>query len=513
MALTSPTTSPGKATSTVSRSAPKAVIAYFVVRSRPVRAQVTVIPRSKRPEQIRANARRSRCAGSMFAWTLNTKAEKPASSGRDSPSSVSRGAGRRREVDDGVEDHPHAEVGQRRADEHGRRVAGEERRHVDVGTDGVEQGQLVDRRRPVGALARRPPRRARRPPPGRARRRARCGRSGCRSPARRSMTPRSSPADPDRPRRRRRPQTDLRLDLVEQLERFATGTVVLVEERQHRQAAAPAHLEQLERLGLDALGAVEHHHHGVDAGEHPVGVLGEVLVAGRVEEVDHVVAVGELQHGRADRDAPLALQLHPVRRRRPSAFAGLDGTGTLHRAGVEQELLGQRGLAGVGVADDRERPPAGRFGEHVGARVQRWGGDIHGRSTLSGRIRWQLTRVPLMVDNADRITVEDNEAENRYEALADGEVVGFARYVTPWWAHDLRAHRGRRGPRGRRHRFGARRRRPRCRTCCRAPGRSVVSRSSGRTSNGTPSTPTSSTTHCWPPSTATDACRRSHRNG
>jgi len=33
-----------------------------------------------------------------------------------------------------------------------------------------------------------------------------------------------------------------------------------------------------------------------------------------------------------------------------------------------------------------------------------------------------------MVDNADRITVEDNEAENRYEALADSEVVGFARY-------------------------------------------------------------------------------------
>jgi predicted GNAT family acetyltransferase len=33
-----------------------------------------------------------------------------------------------------------------------------------------------------------------------------------------------------------------------------------------------------------------------------------------------------------------------------------------------------------------------------------------------------------MVDNASGITVEDNEAASRYEALADGEVVGFARY-------------------------------------------------------------------------------------
>ena len=139
------------------------------------------------------------------------------------------------------------------------------------------------------------------------------------------------------------------------------GTVVLVEEREHRQAAGPADLEQLERLGLDALGRVEHHHDGVDAGEHAVGVLGEVAVAGRVEQVDDVVAVRELQHRRADRDAALALQLHPVRRRRPPPVAGLDRAGPLHGAGVEQELLGQRRLAGVGVADDGERAPAGRL--------------------------------------------------------------------------------------------------------------------------------------------------------
>ena len=85
VALTSPTTSPGKASSTVSRSAPNAVVAYFVVSSRPLRSHVTVMPRSKRPEQMRAKARRSRCDGSMLAWTLNTNAENAASSGRGSP--------------------------------------------------------------------------------------------------------------------------------------------------------------------------------------------------------------------------------------------------------------------------------------------------------------------------------------------------------------------------------------------------------------------------------------------
>ena len=78
------------------------------------------------------------------------------------------------------------------------------------------------------------------------------------------------------------------------------------------QVPLAAHLEQLERLRLDALGRVEHHDRGVGRGQDPVGVLGEVAVAGGVEQVQHRVAVRELQHGRRDRDAALLLHLHPV---------------------------------------------------------------------------------------------------------------------------------------------------------------------------------------------------------
>ena len=142
-------------------------------------------------------------------------------------------------------------------------------------------------------------------------------------------------------------------------------------------SALAAHLEQLEGLGLDALGRVEHHHRGVGGGEHPVGVLGEVAVTGGVEQVHDAVAVRELQHGRGDRDAALLLERHPVRRGRAPAAAGLDRAGLAgERAAVEQELLGERGLARVGVADDGEGAAAGRLG----------GGGGHGRPRLPARL-------------------------------------------------------------------------------------------------------------------------------
>ena len=123
--------------------------------------------------------------------------------------------------------------------------------------------------------------------------------------------------------------------------------------------ALAAHLEQLERLRLDALGGVEHHDRGVGGRQHPVGVLGEVAVARGVEQVEHVVAVRELQHRRGDGDAALLLHLHPVGGDPPPLAARLHRAGRLHRPAVEEELLREGRLAGVGVADDREGAPAG----------------------------------------------------------------------------------------------------------------------------------------------------------
>jgi hypothetical protein len=68
-------------------------------------------------------------------------------------------------------------------------------------------------------------------------------------------------------------------------------------------------------------GGVEHHHRAVDRGQGTVGVLAEILVARRVEQVEGEPLVLEAHHRRGDRDAALALdQSERTRRRSPRAF-------------------------------------------------------------------------------------------------------------------------------------------------------------------------------------------------
>ena len=125
-----------------------------------------------------------------------------------------------------------------------------------------------------------------------------------------------------------------------------------------RQAAQLADLEQLAGLRLDALRGVDHHHDAVDREQRAVGVFAEVLVAGRVEQRQVMVAEIELDRRRGDRDAALALDVHPVRHDVPIGLAAAHRAGQLDRAGVQQEFLGQRGLAGVRVGNDGERAAA-----------------------------------------------------------------------------------------------------------------------------------------------------------
>ena len=133
--------------------------------------------------------------------------------------------------------------------------------------------------------------------------------------------------DADRPGQRGRLQAGALADLVHQLEGVVARPVPLVDHGDDRDAPVPADLEQLHRLRLEALGGVDQHHGGVDRGQHPVGVLGEVGVAGGVDQVDHGVAVAELQGGRGDRDAALALHVHPVGHGAAAAVLAVHGAG------------------------------------------------------------------------------------------------------------------------------------------------------------------------------------------
>ena len=177
--------------------------------------------------------------------------------------------------------------------------------------------------------------------------------------------PANSAARPDRPGDRRGIQRQRRGHLVQQGERVLALAVHLVDEGEDRDVAQAADLEQLAGARLDALGGVDHHHRGVDRGQRAVGVLGEILVARRVQQVEHAAGVLEGHHRGHHGNAALALDAHPVRAGPPLLALGADVAGELDRAAGAQQALGQRGLAGVGVGDDGEGAPAGDLGEGI----------------------------------------------------------------------------------------------------------------------------------------------------
>src|ERR1700722_16855572 len=102
--------------------------------------------------------------------------------------------------------------------------------------------------------------------------------------------------------------------------------------------------------------------------------LRKILVAGGVDQVEDAGGVLEGHDGGDDGDAAVALDAHPVGAGAPALALGADVAGELDGAAGPQQMLGQRGFAGVGVRDDREGAAAGDFAKEI------WGGIGHGAS-------------------------------------------------------------------------------------------------------------------------------------
>ena len=165
----------------------------------------------------------------------------------------------------------------------------------------------------------------------------------------------------------------LALDLVQDVQWVAHFAVHLVHEGDDGRIALAADLDQAAGLRFHAVGRVNHHQRRVHGGQHAVGVFGEVLVAGGVEQVDHMVAVGHLHHGGRDRNATLLFNLHPVGGRMAAGLACLDRAGDLDRAREQQQFFGQRGFTGIRVGNDGKGAAAAGFGcvGHRGSKVVR----------------------------------------------------------------------------------------------------------------------------------------------
>ena len=183
-------------------------------------------------------------------------------------------------------------------------------------------------------------------------------------------------AHADRPGHRRALDAEHGFHLIQQLDRVLALAVELVDEGHDRGVAQAAHFHQLDGALFHALGHVDHHQRRVHRGQHAVGVLAEVGVAGGVEQVDDLAFVRELHHRGGHGDAALLFQCHPVGGGVAGGLAALHRTGHLDRASEQQQLFGQRGLAGVRVGNDGEgaatRRFVGDFGHGSGARPGRF---------------------------------------------------------------------------------------------------------------------------------------------
>jgi hypothetical protein len=156
----------------------------------------------------------------------------------------------------------------------------------------------------------------------------------------------------DRPGNRRTLNFQYAFDFIEQFDRRPAVPIQLVDEGHDGCVAKPADVHELDGALFDTLGAVDDHQGRIDRRQRAVGVFGEVLMARRVEQIDDAIFVGKLHHGRRHGNAALLFQAHPVGGRVARGLAALHGARHLNGAAEQQELLGQGGLARVGVGND-----------------------------------------------------------------------------------------------------------------------------------------------------------------
>ncbi len=148
------------------------------------------------------------------------------------------------------------------------------------------------------------------------------------------------------------------LDLLLGAVGVGRGQVDLVDHRQQLEAAVDREVGVGEGLRLDPLRGVDHQQRPLAGGERARHLVGEVDVAGRVDQVEDVglAVLGQVvqaHRARLDGDAALALEVHVVEHLGVHLALG-------ERPGPLEQAVGERRLAVVDVGDDREVADARR---------------------------------------------------------------------------------------------------------------------------------------------------------
>ncbi len=122
-----------------------------------------------------------------------------------------------------------------------------------------------------------------------------------------------------------------------------------------------------ERLRLDALAGIDHQQRALAGGKTAVDLVGEVHVAGRVDQVEDVVlavarAVIQAHGLRLDRNAALALDVHGIEHL-------IDHFARLEAAGQLDQPVGERRFAVVDMGNNREITDVGDGARGHGAQI------------------------------------------------------------------------------------------------------------------------------------------------
>src|SRR5918994_4154009 len=139
-------------------------------------------------------------------------------------------------------------------------------------------------------------------------------------------------------------------DIRDALEEVGAGLVHLVDEHDTRNVVLVGLTPHGLGLGLDALVAVENADGAVQHAQGTLHLNGEVHVAGGVDDIQALVVPETGGGSGRDRDATLLLLLHPVHGR----GAVVHFTDLVGLTGVVQDALCGRGLAGIDVGHDAE---------------------------------------------------------------------------------------------------------------------------------------------------------------
>ena len=136
---------------------------------------------------------------------------------------------------------------------------------------------------------------------------------------------------------------------------------------------------------------VEHRDRAVEHAQRALDLDGEVDVAGRVDDVDPVVAPLAGGGRRRDGDAALLLLDHPVHDR----GALVDLADLVGLAGVVEDALGRRGLARVDVGHDPDVAGRARAGTRGSCASASLSGRLLGGAGSSPRARSRVAGRPL----------------------------------------------------------------------------------------------------------------------